>query len=211
MFEYSLIHWTTFLTAAFVLNLAPGPDIAFSLSQSVRGGRKTGFAAMLGVWTGATGHVLLAALGLSAIVSSSATAFTIVKIVGVVYLVWLGIQSLRSKGGTLLADGADHHDHPLKIYRQGVLVNILNPKVAVFFLAFLPQFIVEGAGPIWAQLVLHGVLVIVVAAAIEPPLILIGDGLARKLRDDARIGLWLDRTLGVIFLGLAARLALQER
>jgi hypothetical protein len=98
MFEYSLTHWTAFLTAAVFLTLSPGPDLAFILGQTIRGGRRAGFALMLGIWTGAFGHVVMAAAGLSALLMTSATAFTIVKWIGAAYLIGLGVQALRSSG-----------------------------------------------------------------------------------------------------------------
>ena len=211
MFDYTLLHWTGFLTAAVVLNLAPGPDIAFILGQTVRGGRKTGFAAMAGIWTGAFGHVLMAAAGLSAILATSAMAFSVVKWVGAGYLIWLGIQALRSDGSGFIAEGIKGSTKLMPIYRQGVVVALLNPKVAIFFLAFLPQFVVPGAGPVWAQLFLHGCLIIVVAAFIEPPLILAGEKLTNKLRSSPKFGLWLDRSLGAILVALGLRLAMEQR
>lgn len=211
MFDYTLLHWTGFLMAAIVLNLAPGPDIAFILGQTVRGGRKSGFAAMAGIWTGAFGHVLMAAAGLSAILATSAVAFSMVKWAGAVYLIWLGIQAIRSGGGKFIAEDVTTTPSLLPIYRQGVIVALLNPKVAIFFLAFLPQFVVAGAGPVWAQLFLHGVLIIVVAAFIEPPLVLAGEKLTAKLRNSPRFGLWLDRSLGTILIALGLRLAIEQR
>ena len=211
MFDYTLLHWTGFLMAAIVLNLAPGPDIAFILGQTVRGGRKSGFAAMAGIWTGAFGHVLMAAAGLSAILATSAVAFSMVKWAGAVYLIWLGIQAIRSGGGKFIAEDVKTTPSLLPIYRQGVIVALLNPKVAIFFLAFLPQFVVAGAGPVWAQLFLHGVLIIVVAAFIEPPLVLAGEKLTAKLRNSPRFGLWLDRSLGTILIALGLRLAIEQR
>ncbi len=211
MFDYTLLHWTGFLTAAIVLNLAPGPDIAFILGQTVRGGRKTGFAAMAGIWSGAFGHVLMAAAGLSAILATSAVAFSMVKWVGAGYLIWLGIQALRSDGSGFVAEGIKGSTKLMPIYRQGVVVALLNPKVAIFFLAFLPQFVVSGAGPVWAQLFLHGSLIIVVAAFIEPPLILAGEKLTNKLRSSPKFGLWLDRSLGAILVALGLRLAMEQR
>jgi len=211
MFDYTLLHWTGFLTAAIVLNLAPGPDIAFIMGQTVRGGRKTGFAAMAGIWTGAFGHVLMAAAGLSAILATSAVAFSVVKWVGAGYLIWLGIQALRSDGSGFIAEGIKGSAKLMPIYRQGVVVALLNPKVAIFFLAFLPQFVVPDAGPVWAQLFLHGSLIIVVAAFIEPPLILAGEKLTNKLRSSPKFGLWLDRSLGAILVALGLRLAMEQR
>ena len=210
MFDYTLLHWSAFLTAAVLLNLSPGPDFAFILGQTARGGRKGGFAAMFGVWTGAFVHVLLAALGLSAVLATSALAFSVVKWAGAAYLVWLGIAALRSSGGGFIAEPGP--EKPIAaIYRQGVLVSLLNPKVGIFFLAFLPQFVVEGSGPASAQLFLHGMLIIVIAAFIEPPMVLVGARLMRALRNNDRIGLWLDRGLGALFLSLGVKLALSER
>ena len=211
MFDYSLLHWTAFFTAAFLLNVSPGPDIAYILGHAVRGGHRAGFAAMLGIWSGAFGHVLMAAFGLSAVLVASATLFSIVKWIGAAYLVWLGIQALRSRGGHLDIEGRRKAGSLWAVYRQGALVALLNPKVAVFFLAFLPQFVEPGAGPVWAQMFLHGVLIIAVAALVEPLIVMAGARLADALRRDARIGLWLDRVLGGVLVALGLRLALQER
>ncbi len=215
MFTYDLAHWSAFLAAAVLLNLSPGPDMAFILGHTVKGGARAGTAAMLGIWTGAFGHVLLAALGLSAIVAASALAFSVVKWAGVAYLLWIGFQALRSKGGAFLAESADAKQAGVvdlwAVYRQGALIDLLNPKVAIFFLAFLPQFVVAGAGPVWVQLLLHGVLIIAVAAVIEPPLVLLGDRVTARLRHSQRLALWLDRTLGALLIGLGLRLAVTER
>ncbi len=210
MFDYSLLHWTTFLTTAVLLNLSPGPDFAFILGHTVRGGNRSGFAAMFGVWTGAFGHVLMAAAGLSFILATSAIAFTIVKWAGTAYLIWLGITALRSGGGSFISKDIGINHDLFSIYKQGALVGILNPKVAIFFLALLPQFIVPGSGPAWAQLFLHGLLIIVVAAFIEPPLVIAGGKLTTKMRNNKRIGLWMDRTLGSIFIALGIRLAFEK-
>ncbi len=211
MFDYSLLHWTTFLAAAVLLNLSPGPDIAFILGQTARGGRRAGFAAMFGIWTGAFGHVLMAAAGLSAILATSALAFSVVKWAGAAYLIWLGIMALRSDGGSFVSPDVIRSPDILPIFRQGMFVAVLNPKVAVFFLAFLPQFVVVGAGAVWAQLFLHGSLIIVVAGFIEPPLVIAGEKLTSMLRNNTRLGLWLDRSLGGIFVTLGIRLALEDR
>ncbi len=211
MFDYSLLHWSTFLTAAVLLNLSPGPDIAFILGKTAQGGPRSGFVAMFGIWAGAFGHVLMAAVGLSAILVASATAFTVVKWIGAAYLVWLGIQALRSDGGRFISEG---NGRPLPrsgaIFRQGMLIAVLNPKVAVFFLAFLPQFVVAGAGPVPAQLFLHGVLIIAVAALIEPALVLLAHRLMAGLRRHPSFGKWMDRTLGTILVALGLKLAISD-
>lgn len=211
MLDYSLAHWAGFLAAALLLNISPGPDIAFILGYTVRNGTRAGFAAMFGIWTGACGHVLLAAFGLSAILAASAHAFSVVKWIGAIYLVWLGIQALRAGEGGGFVKEARATARLARIFRQGVLVSLLNPKVAIFFLAFLPQFVVEGAGPAWLQLGVHGVLIIVVAAFVEPPLILAGGRIADRIKSNRRIGIWLDRGLGAFFVALGVRLALTSR
>ncbi|KEA07402.1 LysE family translocator [Agrobacterium sp. SHOUNA12C] len=211
MFDYSLAHWIAFLSAATLLNLSPGPDIAFILGHTVRSGIRSGFAALFGIWSGACLHVLMAAAGLSAILAASAIAFSTIKWVGAAYLIWLGIQALRSKGEGAWIKETGKTLPWSRIYRQGIFVSLLNPKVAIFFLAFLPQFVVEGAGPVWAQLLLHGSLIIVVAAFIEPPLILLGGRLTEALRRNRSVGLWLDRGLGALFVALGVRLAISTR
>ncbi|MGV1835435.1 LysE family translocator [Rhizobium rhizogenes] len=211
MFDYSLAHWIAFLSAATLLNLSPGPDIAFILGHTVRSGIRSGFAALFGIWSGACLHVLMAAAGLSAILAASAIAFSTIKWVGAAYLIWLGIQALRSKGEGAWIKETGKTLPWSRIYRQGIFVSLLNPKVAIFFLAFLPQFVVGGAGPVWAQLLLHGSLIIVVAAFIEPPLILLGGRLTEALRRNRSVGLWLDRGLGALFVALGVRLAISTR
>lgn len=166
---------------------------------------------MLGMWAGACCHVALAAAGLSAVVAASAIAFATIKWIGVAYLIWLGVQSWRVKGGFLGATETARGGGFWPVFRQGVLVDLFNPKVAIFFLAFLPQFVVAGAGPVWMQLLIHGVLIVVVAAVIEPPLMLLGDRLTRKLRAQPRLTRWLDRGVGTMLIGLGVKLATTAR
>ena len=210
MFDYSLAHWATFFTAAVLLNLSPGPDMAFILGQTAKRGVQSGFSAMLGIWTGAFIHVILAALGLSTILATSAVAFSVVKWVGAAYLVWLGIQALRSKGSNISVSGQVSPKSLMKIFKQGVLVSVLNPKVAIFFLAFLPQFVEAGVGSASAQLFLHGLLIIGVAAFVEPPLILIGGKLTGCLSNNLKVSRWMDRGLGALFIGLGVKLATSD-
>lgn len=211
MFDYSLAHWATFFVAAFLLNMTPGPDMAFILAQTLKNGRKAGFVALAGIWSGAFVHVLMAAFGLSLVLATSATAFTAIKWLGAAYLVWLGIQALRSSAEPLSAEGEIKVNSAWQVFRQGMLVAVLNPKVAIFFLAFLPQFVVPGAGPESAQLFLHGVLIIAVAGIFEPPLILIAARLSKTLSSGAHWTQWMHRGLGVLFVGLGLRLFFSER
>ena len=211
MFDYSLAHWATFFTAAVLLNLSPGPDMAFILAQTAKRGVQSGFSAMLGIWTGAFIHVIFAALGLSAILATSAVAFSAVKWVGAAYLIWLGIQALRSKGTNMSVKDQISPKSLIKIFKQGVLVAVLNPKVAIFFLAFLPQFVEVGAGPVSAQLFLHGSLIIVVAAFVEPPLVIVGGKLTGFFTNNIHVSRWMDRGLGALFVWLGIKLATSDR
>ncbi len=165
---------------------------------------------MFGIWTGAFSHVIFAALGLSAILATSAMAFSVVKWMGAAYLIWLGIQALLSKGSPLSVNDELPPRDMMKIFKQGVLVAVLNPKVAVFFLAFLPQFVEAGAGPASAQLFLHGFLIIVVSAFVEPPLVLVGGKLTAYLTKNTKVSRWMDRGLGALFIGLGIKLATSD-
>mgnify|MGYP006115721719 FL=1 len=209
MFDYSLAHWLTFFTAAALLTLSPGPDIAFILAQTAKRGRQAGFLAMYGVWTGAFFHVFLAAFGLSAILATSAAAFSLVKLSGAGYLIWLGLQSFRSHGALSKTKPLDSSS--MSIYKQGIIVAALNPKTALFFLSFLPQFVEIKAGPVSAQLFLHGSLVIAVALFIEPLLVIAGAKLTTKMNSNPRLGIWLDRGLGTLFVGLGLSLITQQQ
>lgn len=211
LFEYSAVHWATFFMAALLLNLSPGPDMAFILGQTAKGGARAGFSAMFGIWSGAFMHVMFAALGLSAILATSAMAFSVVKWAGALYLIWIGVQSIFSTGSICQSDESTAPPCHRNIFRQGILVSMLNPKVAIFFLAFLPQFVEPGAGPAGAQLFLHGFLIIVVAGFIEPPLVLVGGRLTDALKNNATVSRWMDRGLGALFIGLGIKLAASDR
>ena len=214
MFNYDLVHWVSFFTAGLLLHLSPGPDMAFILGQTIKGGRVKGFSAMGGIWLGASCHALIAAFGLSAIFMTSAIAFFVLKWIGALYLIWLGIQALKSKGSSLLSNDALAFAPALsnwKIFQQGLMVSLLNPKVAIFFMAFLPQFVVAGAGPTSAQLLLHGFLIVLIAGAVEPPIILLADRLAVRFRESKKLALWLDRSLGCLLISLGIKLATSER
>lgn len=211
IFDYSNSHWFTFFTAAILLNLSPGPDMIFIISQTSKQGIASGFRALLGIWLGTFVHIIFAALGLSAILMTSAVAFAAVKWLGAAYLIGLGIQSLRSKGTRFETDDQPHALNHRKTFRQGILISTLNPKVAVFFLAFLPQFVESEFGAVGAQLFLHGTLIIVVAAFVEIPLIFLSSKLISLMKTNAKISRWMDRSLGALFIGLGIKLATSQR
>src|SRR3954470_10098563 len=180
---YDLNHWIVFFTAALALNVSPGPDIAYIVSNTVAQGKRHGFAASFGVCSGAIVHVLAAAFGLSAILAASALAFSAIKWVGAAYLIYLGVRALLSAGAQFGVDvGGRANSSAFAIYRQGFMIDVLNPKVAVFFMAFLPQFANPTLGHVPAQLVLHGGLVIAVAVVVEAGIVLIAARFTDALR-----------------------------
>ena len=146
-----------FVAAALALLLVPGPAVFYVMARSVEGGRTAGLVSVLGVELGTLIHVTFAAAGLSAVLASSATAFSVVKWMGAAYLVWLGLRLLLSRGEE--RDGAPQardETRLSRVFTQSVLVQVLNPKVALFFLAFLPQFVDPSRGAAWSQVVVLG-------------------------------------------------------
>ena len=169
---------------------------------------------MLGIWGGTLAHIILAIIGLSAVITASAWAFAMVKWGGVLYLLWLGISMIRGN------DGADTKSGFLTlqlkprfwvIFGQGCIITLSNPKVAIFFLSFLPLFVTPEAGPVWAQLALHGILLIAVAALVEPLWVLGGERLTATLRQRPRLTPWLTRGMGAVLIALSLRLALVSK
>lgn len=157
-------------------------------------------------------HVTAAAVGLSAILVSSALAFSVVKYAGAAYLLYLAYKAFRSGGFTLDMAGLKVPEiSAFQAFKQGVLIDIFNPKAAIFFMAFLPQFVRPDAGPVPLQLFGLGMLVIAVAFIVEGTYALLADRLASRLRKSRRFSLWLDRTIGVIFASIGIKLALSSQ
>ena len=172
-----------FVVAALVMLIVPGPSVLYIVARSVEGGRIAGLISVLGVQTGALVHIAFAAVGLSAILASSAVAFSVVKWLGAAYLVWLGLR--RIFGGDEEEDVTVEPERLSRVYWQGVVVNVLNPKTALFFLALLPQFVDPARGAAWTQILLLGATFIVLA--------LCSDGLYALLSGTA--GGWLKRRM----------------
>lgn len=205
MFDYSF--WLVFIGAAIALNLAPGPDVLYILTKTISGGKKIGIASSIGVCTGALFHVVIAAAGLSAILVTSAVAFTAVKYIGAAYLLYLAYHAFRSSGTSLEADGAiQGKESAWKAFKQGVLIDILNPKVAIFFMAFLPQFLREDHGSTAFQLMYLGMIVILVALFVEAIIVMLAAKIAGKFRDNKQYSIWLDRIVGTVFVALGLKL-----
>ena len=160
---FGIHDFPVFLVAGIVLNLTPGPDTFYILSRSLAQGALAGVASALGIASGLFVHTLLAALGLSAFLAASTTAFTIIKLAGAAYLIYLGWRMLVSRPEAAASSPAAARAGLLAIFRQGVLTNVLNPKIALFFLAFLPQF-VNPTQPANPQLALLGATFVILSA-----------------------------------------------
>ncbi|WP_283129842.1 LysE family translocator [Enterovibrio norvegicus] len=202
--------WLLFLASAFALNVAPGPDLLYILTKTIRNGKKVGLASALGVCTGALFHVFAAAFGLSMILASSALAFSLVKYIGAAYLFYLAYQALQSSGFELIVESSNQRETAFESFKQGVIIDILNPKVAIFFMAFLPQFVRENSGPVSFQLIYLGLLVIAVAIVVETAYVLVADKISERIRSSKRLSIWLDRAVGAMFVTLGIKLALSK-
>jgi threonine/homoserine/homoserine lactone efflux protein len=199
-----------FLLAAALLAVVPGPAVAYIVTQSIDQGRSAGLVSALGVATGGLVHVAAATVGLSALIASSAQLFTAVKLVGAAYLIAVGIRRILSRDGA--ETGPRSLRAPLRrIYRQGVIVNVLNPKTALFFLAFLPQFVDPDRGAVWIQVAALGTLFVLVAVLSDMTYALVSDAVAGKIRRTGA-GARLRRYLtGGIFVALGVTAAAARR
>lgn len=199
-----------FFALVFVLGFAPGPDNIFVMMQSVTQGRSAGLVAMLGMCAGLAVHTLAVALGLAAIFAASATAFTVLKVVGAGYLAYLAWQAFRAPAGTLSAPVEQQADLR-RIFLRGWVMNLTNPKIVFFFLALLPQFVHAERGPIATQIGVLGAIFIVSTLITFGAIAYFSATVSTRLRRSPSAQLWLNRMAGTVFLGMAARLAMAER
>lgn len=195
-----------FLAAAMLITVSPGPDNLMVLSFGISRGRAQGVAFGLGCGLGCLSHTLLAALGVSALIAASPTAFLALKICGGLYLIWLGIQALRSRGGVNLASAKGADDPLRKLFAKGLFANAINPKVVLFFLSFLPQFVLADRGDVGWQAAQLGLIFTFQAALLFGLLGYFSGAVGQWLNRHARAGLWLDRIAGTIFIALGLRL-----
>lgn len=198
-----------FLVAAAVLTIAPGPDIVYVLTRGVSQGRKAGMAAALGFATGCLFHTALAALGVAALIRSSELAFNAVRWAGAAYLIWIGIQALRHRASFSLAGGGDAKAL-LAIYRQSVIGNALNPKVTLFFLSFLPQFVDARAGGLEWQMALLGLVFMAQTVVIFGAVALFSGWIGERLRAHPAVGERLGLFAGLTFIALGIRVAMPD-
>ncbi|TWB03569.1 threonine/homoserine/homoserine lactone efflux protein [Bradyrhizobium stylosanthis] len=209
----AMIHFDTMLTYVVVvlgLFLIPGPAVLLVLARSSVGGHRVGIATGLGIATGDMLHTATATLGLSAVLMTSALAFSLMKYAGAGYLIYLGVRALMERGQDYQLTQTRLIDAPLA-FRQAVIAEVFNPKTALFFLAFLPQFVRPERGSVVAQLAVLG-LVFVIMSAIYTALIALAAGqVAGWLARHRSVGRWQGRIIGAIYVGLGVRMALQQR
>ena len=194
-----------FLTAAILITLSPGPDNMMVLGVGIAKGRARGIAFGLGCALGCLNHTLLAVIGVSALIAASPAAFTALKIAGGLYLIWMGFQALRSRGGAQAASNVPD-ESAKQLFFKGLLANAINPKVVLFFLSFLPQFVVASREDANWQIAWLGVIFTVQAALLFGLLGYFSGVIGQWLNRTPRAGMWLDRVAGAIFVGLGLRL-----
>lgn len=197
--------WLLFIPACLALNLTPGPDIFFVLSQAFSERRYAGLWAALGLGISYLGHTLLAVVGLSALIMQSASAFMVIKYLGAAYLLYLGWSSLRS-ASTVALPQAQSSGSIARIFYRGLMVGLLNPKVALFFLAFLPQFIRQDSGSVPLQLLTLGLVFTLTATLCNGAYGLLGQRLKRMLQGQQRASVMMNRLSGTIMMALGIRL-----
>ena len=199
----------TFLVAALALNFAPGPDMLYVIGRSVGQGRKAGVVSALGIFAGCWAHILAAAVGIAALLRSSPMAFNVVRYLGAAYLLYLGVKMIAQR--SRLEAQQLPSESLSNIFRQGVITNVLNPKVALFFLAFLPQFVDARRGSVALQILFLGVVFDLGGTLVNLGVAYAGGTLGDLLRSSPRFALVQKWFTGMVFIGLGARLAWQRR
>jgi RhtB (resistance to homoserine/threonine) family protein len=207
-----IINFDTFLIAGILLNLTPGNDTIFILARSIGHGKKAGIISALGIATGSLIHTVLAAFGLSLIIAQSILLFNIIKYAGAVYLIYLGIRMLMDRKSL---DPVEFHSQNsvnyLSIYRDAILTNVLNPKVALFFIAFLPQFIDPASKQAALPFLLLGMTFIITGTAWCMVLAIFASAIADKLRTNPKIAGAINKACGLALIALGIKVALTGR
>ena len=196
-----------FVATGILLNLTPGPDTVYILGRSIAQGRGAGVASAVGISVGSIFHTGAAALGLSAILATSALAFGVIKVLGGAYLIFLGIKMILEKRKQLSLPSNFRRRNTMAAFRQGILTNILNPKVALFFLAFLPQFIDPASTTKVLAFLALGFTFVTTGTIWCVILALFASVFSERLRRNQTIAQWLNRTAGALFVLLGVRLA----
>ena len=199
----------TFSAAVFLLALAPGPDNIFVLTQSAVSGARRGVIVVLGLCSGLVVHSIAVALGLAALIQASAVAFTVIKLAGAAYLLYLAYKAFTAPVQGLSGDAPRLRG--IELYRRGLIMNITNPKVAIFFLAFFPQFTDPAQGSLIAQIIQLGLIFVAVTFVVFGGIAMAAGGLSTWLTRSPGAQLAINRIAGVVFVGLAAKIALSSR
>ena len=207
-----IIHYETFVITGLLLNLTPGNDTIFILTRSLAQGKKAGIMSVLGITTGSLIHTMLAALGLSIIIARSILVFTIIKYLGAAYLIYIGCRMLTDRsrldtGGTITQQSVDLK----KVYRDGVITNVLNPKVALFFISFLPQFIEPHLKETIAPFLLLGITFTITGMTWCLVLANFAASFYARLKNNKTISGYINKACGVILVGLGIKVALTTR
>jgi threonine/homoserine/homoserine lactone efflux protein len=200
-----------FCAAALALIVVPGPAVTYIVTESIDKGRSAGLVSALGIASGGLVHVIAAVVGLSALLASSATAFTVVKIVGAVYLILLGVRRLLARDDDAEPDAAPAAGAHGRLFVQGAVVNVLNPKTALFFLAFLPQFVDPSHGSAAQQVAVLGLVFVLLAVLSDSTYALVAAALAGRLRASERARRLRRYVTGGVFVALGVTAATAKR
>ncbi len=200
-----------FLAATAVFAYMPGPAMLYAAAQTVARGRRAGFMACLGIHMGGYVHVIAAAFGLAALFAAVPVLFTALKIAGAIYLVWLGLTMIRRRGEAVELDGILPARSARRAFFDSILVEVLNPKAALFYLAFLPQFVDPAAAfPLWVQFLILGTVVNAMFASADLVAVWLSARMVQRLRRSDRVQRWMRLIGGTLLVGLGARLALER-
>jgi RhtB (resistance to homoserine/threonine) family protein len=214
---FGITHFGLFLVAVFLLNVTPGPDTAYIVGRSVSQGRAAGLMSALGISAGCCVHSLACAFGLTAILAASATAFTVIKFVGAIYLIYLGVRLVFAKpaDGASQAAGAQRTPAAPKsmrqLFLQGFWTNVLNPKVVLFFVSFFPQFVSTGTDHKVMAFLALGVVFVLMSTVWNSFVAWIAGSVTRRFSGKPGVKKWLDRVVGSAFVGLGLKLATASR
>jgi threonine/homoserine/homoserine lactone efflux protein len=196
----------SYLGAAVVLTVMPGPDNLFVLAQSIVTGARAGIATSLGLCTGLLVHIAAATLGISAVIYQSALAFALVKYAGAAYLLYLAYRSFRDKS-SIIQLGSERSYSSMALYRRGIVMNVLNPKVSLFFLAFLPQFVRHESGGVTYQMLVYGVIFIIQAFVIFSLISLFAARIGRHLNQHPSLARRMNLIQGSLFSLIGLKIA----
>lgn len=212
---FGIIHFGFFMAAVFLLNITPGPDTAYIVGRSVAQGRGAGIVSALGISAGCCVHVCACALGLTALLAASAMAFTVVKTVGAIYLIYLGLRLIlaRHQGEDAPAPVAESGaQRPLrKLFAQGFLTNVLNPKVVLFFVAFFPQFVTPDSPHKALAFLALGAVFVAMSTVWNTLVAWMAGTVTARFSGKPGVRRWLDRGVGGAFVGLGLKLAVTHR